>query len=632
MNKLKVVMIYGEKVSSRNRGPYHVDELYVKKGLTGSESSFFNLARGLQHLGHEVMVLCDCAGPQIHESGFNMFPLTPTLPALPTIPADVVIAWNEPDYLAHAPPDALRMCDQQLNDFGYVENRHMLHDLDVWVAPSQNHLDYLTTREGLGIGKTRVIPNSVDRSLFTDYDSPSALQNRESDRNKRKVVWCSSPDRGLHHLLSFWPEVRRAVPDAELHVFYRLQGWINDVAPHGPWNGAHPDVQESARRARYVDEALRRMKDGYGIVVRDLVPNVEMARELESARLLAYTCDPLRYTEGFGVSTLDAVAAGCRVLISDVDALPSCHGRAVTRVIPGRPDEQRRAWVDGIVACLLEDDVPQPDAAAYLIEHDYGNIAKRWEDLIREQIHFRAFPTPQRTPRLSHPEVGTALRVRQRLAPGGKPFLFWETNVHGSWWSMEDEQNVRDRHWHPGPGDLVVDGGAAFGSYALPALAAGARVVAFSPADPDTELLEANVDLNPEFGPRFMLSRDGLAHADVRFDPNASRYLEPDEPSVPGELRCRALDVWLAEHPEVDRVDWIKLDVEGAELDALKGAEQCLRKWRPNLLIECHDFHRPMQAAVRDYVLGLGLGYTFEAHPHGGVSHAYFEVPHLGQV
>lgn len=42
---------------------------------------------------------------------------------------------------------------------------------------------------------------------------------------KRHPQWClytSSYDRGLEHLLKIWPEVKSAVPEAQLHIFY---GW-----------------------------------------------------------------------------------------------------------------------------------------------------------------------------------------------------------------------------------------------------------------------------------------------------------------------------------------------------------------------------------------------------------------------
>ncbi|MEP6660956.1 MAG: FkbM family methyltransferase [Acidimicrobiales bacterium] len=48
-----------------------------------------------------------------------------------------------------------------------------------------------------------------------------------------------------------------------------------------------------------------------------------------------------------------------------------------------------------------------------------------------------------------------------------------------------------------------------------------------------------------------------------------------------------ALDEWLPA-VGIDRVDVVKIDVEGAELRALRGAENLLRRHRPVLIVECN--------------------------------------------
>lgn len=213
---------------------------------------------------------------------------------------------------------------------------------------------------------------------------------------------------------------------------------------------------------------------------------------------------------------------------------------------------------------------------------------------------------------------------------------------HASAWSFQDEQIVRDRHWHMKPGDTVLDIGAAFGSYALPALAMGARVVAFSPADFDTDLLKINLALNPEMAKRCLIVRDGIYSGDGWFDPDHSTFVsdiahyrgngrEVEQLPRPSAdacwLRCRSLDSFLTTRPGIDRIDWIKMDIEGAEYEALKGAVECIRKWKPKLLIECHEFHvKDMVQRVHGFVEGLGLGYSGESHQHCAVSHSFFAV------
>lgn len=40
------------------------------------------------------------------------------------------------------------------------------------------------------------------------------------NRNYHKIIYTSSPDRGLEHLLKMWPDVKKAVPEAELYIAY----------------------------------------------------------------------------------------------------------------------------------------------------------------------------------------------------------------------------------------------------------------------------------------------------------------------------------------------------------------------------------------------------------------------------
>ena len=222
-------------------------------------------------------------------------------------------------------------------------------------------------------------------------------------------------------------------------------------------------------------------------------------------------------------------------------------------------------------------------------------------------------------------------RVHESARPGLVPFRYAETRGtpadHASWWSFDDEQSVRDRWWHPRKGETVLDIGAAFGSYAIPALAAGARVVCFNPAEFDAELLGVNLRLNPELDRRCLVLRDGLHSRDGWFDPDHCAFSSERKDGAPW-LPVRALDSILEERPGIARVDWLKLDVEGAELEVLKGAEKCLRMYRPRVLVENHEFHdKDMPAKVAAYMAGLGIGYQHDGPvPHGSVSHSLYKV------
>lgn len=228
------------------------------------------------------------------------------------------------------------------------------------------------------------------------------------------------------------------------------------------------------------------------------------------------------------------------------------------------------------------------------------------------------------------------VRIRDKQTPQGI-FRIAEIQNHeaasASWWTFDDEQGVRDRWWKPAEGDVVLDIGAAFGSYALPALMAGAHVICFSPADFDTELLEKNLSLNPTLAERCTVERSGLYSRNGYFDPKRCRFL--DDATMRGTtvsaedqwLAVRSLDSWISEKKPLGlRIDWMKLDVEGAELEVLRGAEQCIGMYRPNILVENHEFHVPgIAQQVNDFLVGLDVGYRCDGPvPHGSVSHSFF--------
>ncbi len=53
------------------------------------------------------------------------------------------------------------------------------------------------------------------------------------------------------------------------------------------------------------------------------------------------------------------------------------------------------------------------------------------------------------------------------------------------------------------------------------------------------------------------------------------------------EVKCTTLDDIVQEY-DLDHIDFIKMDIEGAELDVLKGASHFFKIHRPRLIIEPH--------------------------------------------
>ena len=70
------------------------------------------------------------------------------------------------------------------------------------------------------------------------------------------------------------------------------------------------------------------------------------------------------------------------------------------------------------------------------------------------------------------------------------------------------------------------------------------------------------------------------------------------------EVPVRRLDNILAEHPEVQEIDYLNIDAEGAEISVMDGLD--LAKWRPKVIsIEIHgrDIPEAIQSDIAQYLL-----------------------------
>lgn len=144
--------------------------------------------------------------------------------------------------------------------------------------------------------------------------------------------------------------------------------------------------------------------------------------------------------------------------------------------------------------------------------------------------------------------------------------------------------------------ETIFDIGANIGWYSLHLAQQEpqARIYAFEPV-PTTHLrLLANLGRNAA-GNRVTPVKDGLSDAPGEFDmfvpatsgsPAASlNELHPGEGSRRVSCRFTTLDDFV-ESNGIDRIDFLKCDVEGAELSVLKGGAKSLARFRPAVVIE----------------------------------------------
>jgi len=156
----------------------------------------------------------------------------------------------------------------------------------------------------------------------------------------------------------------------------------------------------------------------------------------------------------------------------------------------------------------------------------------------------------------------------------------------------------------PRPGEVVVDGGACIGRHTLwlaRAVGRQGKVIAVEPLPANFRMLRRNVRANRLSNVVCFPAALGATRGrvEIRFD------YETSTASARRDLPGRAvvdqwsLDLLLAELA-VTKVDIIKLDVEGMEIDALEGAQKTLAA-SPDarIVVEVHSHSRQPDGGCR---------------------------------
>lgn len=176
-----------------------------------------------------------------------------------------------------------------------------------------------------------------------------------------------------------------------------------------------------------------------------------------------------------------------------------------------------------------------------------------------------------------------------------------------------------------GEDDTVVDAGAFPGEFSIYVARKGAEVIALEPDPVNAEELRENIKLNG-LEDRVTVLEKGL------WDESDEKTLERDEEFGLGSeikegaeitIDLEKLDSIVKDHGEPD---FVKMDIEGAEVEALKGAEKVLKEQRPDFAIAtyhvdeegnktCHRVEEILEKKGYDAETGYGRHLTTYGKP-----------------
>jgi FkbM family methyltransferase len=171
---------------------------------------------------------------------------------------------------------------------------------------------------------------------------------------------------------------------------------------------------------------------------------------------------------------------------------------------------------------------------------------------------------------------------------------------------------------HVRPGDTCIDVGGNLGYYCLlmaNLVGSMGHVVTFEPVAENLAVLQENISLNNLNNVQLVNSALGAKPGTISLIRDEAGGIS-STPSVRGyavagsrttvEVPVNTLDAFLA--TKDCRPSIIKIDVEGAELDVLRGATDTLRTARPTVLVEVHGWDETSSAEVREFFSAVDYG------------------------
>lgn len=281
--------------------PQSVDE----GGIGGSETCAVYVAREFAKKGWKSVVFGDCAGLEREYDGVFYADHSKFADFVAKNEIDFFVSSRRADIFA-LPIRAARKAIW-VHDVWLDQNPNANLNLDkvdkVFLLSPWHKKFFMNHHKGVPEEKVHVTRNGVDLSRFGE----------KVRKIPGRMVYSSSPDRGLETLLDLLPKIQKHVPEAELHVFYGFLNW---------------EKSARMRNDRGQIELIERIKKKMtipGVFYRDRVGQKVLAREFMKAELWAY---PTWFTETFCLTAAEAMGSGTPVVATDVAALETTVGAA----------------------------------------------------------------------------------------------------------------------------------------------------------------------------------------------------------------------------------------------------------------------------------------------------------------
>lgn len=271
------------------------DENSIKvKGIGGSETACIEIAKFIKlKTGRPVKVFQPRRQAEIMESGVEYIPTSKIREYLFKYKPHTHIAWRHTARLT--PAKTYVWSHDLLTQGGEDPSKY-----DKYIVLSGFHREFTKDLMRIPDDKMVQLSNGIDPSHFID----------KLEKIPNKIIFSSSPDRGLERCIEIVKRVKDEFPDAELHVFYGFENMKNG------------GLREEAERLE------KMIKDHDFVKYHGFVTKLELAKHFKESVVWLYPAD---FIETFCISAIEALASQTYPLVRNIGSLPYTMKEAIEK-------------------------------------------------------------------------------------------------------------------------------------------------------------------------------------------------------------------------------------------------------------------------------------------------------------
>lgn len=322
----------------------------VLKGIGGSEEAVIYNAKELVKLGYKVIVYNNCGDM---EGEFEGVTYKQFFKFNPLDVHNIVVQWRG-NVLQQVKAKKKIIWLHDVPVPGLLKEEE-LHTYDTVMVLSEYHKSLLP--DFIPEHKIFVSTNGINLKDFTLKKEPS--------RNLKRLIYTSSYDRGIQHLLDVWADVKKEVPEAELHLFY---GW-----------DCYNKMMAAGHRPPAFKEYMTKLMAQEGVFEHGRVNHKELIKEFYKSGVYVY---PTHFQEISCISAMKAQACGCVPLVFNYAALSETVKAGVKLEGIGTNPEDMEKYKQELIK-LLKDSAYQEEIRKEVVKHKdefaWSEVAKKWK-------------------------------------------------------------------------------------------------------------------------------------------------------------------------------------------------------------------------------------------------------------